>query len=221
MRAAACIDGFNLYYGLRALRERAPQFGENRWLDLRRLAQELSPRAQLRQIRYFTARVEARDGDPGLPQRQDVYLRALRTLPDLTIHFGAFLTHEVTLPLAEPSESQRWATVLRTEEKGSDVNLATYLLLDAFFDRYDLAVVVSNDSDLAEPVRAVRDELHRRVLVVSPQERVTARLRQAASDSRILRPGVAARCQLPVPVIDAQGRHIRPPATWGPFVSTR
>jgi uncharacterized LabA/DUF88 family protein len=127
----------------------------------------------------------------------------------------------VTLPLAEPSESQRWATVLRTEEKGSDVNLATYLLLDAFFDRYDLAIVISNDSDLAEPVRAVRDELHRRVLVVSPQERVTARLEQAASDSRILRPGVAARCQLPVPVIDAQGRHIRPPATWGPFVSTR
>jgi len=45
MRAAAYIDGFNLYYGLRALRERAPQFGENRWLDLRRLAQELAPGA--------------------------------------------------------------------------------------------------------------------------------------------------------------------------------
>jgi uncharacterized LabA/DUF88 family protein len=217
MRAAAYIDGFNLYYGLRAIRGRAPQFGENRWLDLRRLVQELAPRAELDRVRYFTARVEARAGDPGLPQRQDVYLRALETIPGVTIHFGTFLTHEVTLPLAEPSESQRWATVLRTEEKGSDVNLATYLLLDAFFDRYDLAVVVSNDSDLAEPVRAVRDELHRRVLVVSPQERVTARLRQAASDSRVLRPKVVARCQLPIPVIDALGHSIHPPPAWGPF----
>jgi len=47
MRAAACIDGFSLYYGLRAMRARSPQFFENRWLDLRRLAQELAPGAEL------------------------------------------------------------------------------------------------------------------------------------------------------------------------------
>ena len=41
------------------------------------------------------------------------------------------------------------------EEKGSDVNLATYLVADGFRDLYDTAVVVSNDSDLAEPLKLV------------------------------------------------------------------
>ena len=44
--------------------------------------------------------------------------------------------------------------VMKTEEKGSDVNLATYLLVDAFEDRFDVAVIISNDSDLKEPIAA-------------------------------------------------------------------
>ena len=54
------------------------------------------------------------------------------------------------------------------EEKGSDVNLASHLLVDGFRDRYDLAVVISNDSDLTEPVRFVREDLNKPVGVLNP-----------------------------------------------------
>jgi hypothetical protein len=52
-------------------------------------------------------------------------------------------------------------SIIEEEEKGSDVNLASYLLVDGFAGEYDIAIVVSNDSDLAEPIRLVRSILGR------------------------------------------------------------
>src|SRR5947208_16760199 len=51
---------------------------------------------------------------------------------------------------------RRTVEVIRTEEKGSDVNLATMLLVDSFAEEFELAVVISNDSDLAMPIEVVR-----------------------------------------------------------------
>jgi hypothetical protein len=51
-------------------------------------------------------------------------------------------------------------SVARREEKGSDVNVASHLLLDLMHQRIDAAVVVSNDSDLALPVREARRLAH-------------------------------------------------------------
>lgn len=48
-------------------------------------------------------------------------------------------------------------TVARREEKGSDVNVASHLLLDLLHQRIDAAVVVSNDSDLAFPIAQARE----------------------------------------------------------------
>ena len=61
------------------------------------------------------------------------------------------------MPLAP--EGSGYAKVLKTEEKGSDVNLATHLLMDGFRDDYELAVVVSNDSDLLLPVQVVTQRI--------------------------------------------------------------
>jgi uncharacterized LabA/DUF88 family protein len=58
--------------------------------------------------------------------------------------------------------------VIKTKEKGSDVNLATFLLLDAFRHESDIAVIVSNDSDLEQPIRALIEELNVRVGLVNP-----------------------------------------------------
>ena len=52
-----------------------------------------------------------------------------------------------------PATGAKTVQVMKSEEKGSDVNIASYLLVDAFDDDYEAAVVVSNDSDLAEPIR--------------------------------------------------------------------
>ena len=61
-----------------------------------------------------------------------------------------------------------YVLVRDSEEKGSDVNLATRLLVDGFNGEYEQAVVVSNDADFAAAMRYVRDDLGLRVTLVNP-----------------------------------------------------
>ena len=96
MKANVYVDGFNLYYG-------AVKNTPYRWLNIAAMCQLLLPRDQINQIKYFTALVSPRPHDPGQPTRQRTYLRVLRTIPDLTIILGRFLTHDVTMPLAPPA----------------------------------------------------------------------------------------------------------------------
>ena len=58
----------------------------------------------------------------------------------------------------------------KTEEKGSDVNLASHLVRDAYQQAFQVAVLITNDSDLAEPVRIVRQELNLPVGVLNPHQ---------------------------------------------------
>lgn len=95
-------------------------------------------------------------GDPDRPNRQQLFLRALRTIPNFEIILGQFSSHTYMMPLANPKPGQsRYAEVIRTEEKGSDVNIAAHLIHDAHTGKYDVGVLISNDSDLAEPLRII------------------------------------------------------------------
>jgi NYN domain len=58
-----------------------------------------------------------------------------------------------------------WWT-LKNEDKGSDVNPATRLLIDAVDKSFDAAVIITNDSDLAEPIRQVRRNFGYRVMIL-------------------------------------------------------
>jgi hypothetical protein len=128
------IDGFNLYYGLveRRRRKGLPST-PYRWLNLGKLAQFLLPDCAIQEIHYFTAMIKGRPDDPQRVTRQEIFLRALRTLPNITIHLGNYQEHAVRRPLANPQRGKkRFVEVLWSEEKGSDVNLATRLLVDAY-----------------------------------------------------------------------------------------
>ena len=156
------IDGFNLYY--RALKDTP-----FRWLDLRKLAEALFPQDTINKVCYFTARLDARPGNPTQPQRQQAYLRALATLPGFEIYYGTFRSGVRRRPLAEPVPGLPTHVLVRdSEEKGSDVNLATRLLVDGFSGEYEQAVIVSNDADFATAMKYVRDNLSLRVTLVNP-----------------------------------------------------
>jgi hypothetical protein len=201
------IDGFNLYYG--ALRK-TPY----RWLNLEALCQLLLPKNTIAQIKYFTALVSARPSDPDQPVRQQLYLRALGTLPKVSVHFGHFLTHEVTMALVmPPGQPQKYAKVIKTEEKGSDVNLATHLLHDAHMGRFDVAVVISNDSDLLEPIKIVRHELKKQVGILNPHPKASRALLPHIDFIKQIRAGVLKAAQLPVTLTDAHGTFTKP-AAW-------
>ncbi len=209
VRTRVYVDGYNLYY---ACLKGSPY----KWLNVHQLACDLLPRNRINKVRYFTARVSARPHDPNQPQRQQTYLRALSSIPEFEIHFGHFLTHEVSMPDAASWNAGRYrpVRVIKTEEKGSDVNLATYLLVDAFDDKFDVAVIISNDSDLKEPISLVRRRLGKKVVLLGPKSiRISGALRPLADYIRQFGPGALARAQFPAQMQDAVGAFHKPP-TW-------
>jgi uncharacterized LabA/DUF88 family protein len=223
------VDGYNLYRG--CLKD-----SHYRWLDLQALCHHLLPNHDVQRIRFFTAHVK---GDPAAAARQDVYLRALRSLPVVQIHDdGAFLAHTVIRPLADQPhekmmavleflEGGQWralrrpaarhhvrASVLNKEEKGSDVNLAAYLLVDAFSKLMSEAVVISGDSDLQTPILLTKQRFLP-VRVINPtSNRPSAELKRAASSYTSLPTAALAASQLPDPVVLAEGTALSKPAGW-------
>ena len=203
------IDGFNLYY--RALKDTP-----FRWLDLWGLAETLFPQDTINRVCYFTALLDARPDNPLQPRRQLVYLRALATLPSLEIHYGKFRSGAKRRPLAQPTPGLPGSMLFRdSEEKGSDVNLATRLLVDGFNGEYEQAVVISNDADFAGAMSYVRDGLGRRVTLVNPDPRNTSPrdLADASTYVKRLWKSHLRRSQFPDALTDQVGV-ISKPAGW-------
>lgn len=219
LRAAVYVDGYNLYYGIRDT--------GLKWLDLVALGRRLMPSADIERVVYCTARVTASDKDPSIATRQDTYLRALRTLdPAVEVIEGHFKIREVLgsrvpargcsccgMDLDEKCGccAAERAKVRKPEEKGSDVNLAVSLVADAFRDRFDLALIVSNDSDLQLAVDVVR-ETGRQVYVCDPRSRQYPSLHGDAR--RTIRRAALESCQLPIEIRDHEDRVISKPDAW-------
>jgi len=219
MRTIVYIDGFNLYY--RMLRERPAV----KWLNPLLLAQAvLNPSHTITRVNYYIARVSARAHDPLAPARQATYLNALETVPEIAVHEGSFMTTEPWMPLAVPPQAKpngyNWpmpapavVRVVKSEEKGSDVNLGAHLVRDAFTNAFDVAVILTNDSDLVEPVRIAVQEAGKRVGLLVPVKYPNQKLMNAASFYLRIRPGHLTRSQFPNPVPSPTGP-IGKPATW-------
>jgi hypothetical protein len=199
------IDGFNLYYG-------ALKGTPFKWLDPLALCRLLLSGHVILKIRYFTAHIKSRPHDPDAPNRQQIYLRALRTLPNVEIHLGQFLTHPVWMPdAASTSVPPRKLQVLKTEEKGSDVNLASHLLMDGFRKSFETAVLITNDSDLYEPIRMVKRDLGLRVGILNPNARASRMLVPPTVDfMKSIRKGALGASQFPATLSDGNGSFQKP-----------
>ena len=139
--------------------------------------------------------------------------------PDLTIHEGEFLSNPVRMMLVQPpSSGPSTVEVWKTEEKGSDVNLATWLLLDAFDQDCEAAIVISNDSDLAEPIYQAKKRLGIKVVVLHPlrltttgrAQRPNYKLVKSASKSVSIQEASLAASQFPAILTDANGTITKP-----------
>ena len=205
MRTYVYVDGFNLYYG-------ALKGTRYKWLDIDALVRLILPKNNIQRIKYFTAIVNARPNDPDQPNRQQAFLRALRTYSHVEVILGQFLVNECYMPEAG-YQPPRFVKVLKTEEKGSDVNIAAHLLMDGFKGLYDVAVLVTNDSDLREPVRMVTQELGLKVGILNPHKKASRMLNQYATFTRTIRKAALRKCQFPSTLQDAMGV-ITKPASW-------
>ena len=202
-------DGLNLYYG-------AVKKKPYRWLNIRHLCELLLPHHTIQKIKYFTAEVSERTDDPDTDKlaRQQIFLRALGTLPDFEIIYGMFISRDVMMPLKDPpAKGSRLVKVIRTEEKETDVNIATHLIHDAHQQKFKSAVLVTNDSDLKEPTRIAREDLDLEVRILNPHcGTLSGVLAEQASFIEPITEGALKASQFPDTLRDGTGEFHKPEA---------
>ncbi|OFZ15734.1 MAG: hypothetical protein A2Z20_05210 [Bdellovibrionales bacterium RBG_16_40_8] len=203
------VDGFNLYYAVKK--------HNAKWLDISVLCDRLLTQNEVVTIKYFTARVRSRLGDLDIHIRQNAYLRALQSNPKIEIIFGHFLTNDKwmvqTKDAGKDSQKIKKVQVIVTEEKGSDVNIATHLLVDGFQNKYDIAAVITNDSDLKLPVEMVRSVLNKPVGIICPHEHPSRELKKVASFFKCIKAETYKECQFPDSFADSIGK-VHKPKEW-------
>jgi len=190
-RVIAYIDGFNFYFGLKS-----KGWQKFYWLNYQKLVQNLLHNDQkLELIKYFTAKIEA---PPDKAQRQRLFLRALRTLGNFEISYGHYLFNN-NVP----------------KEKGSDINLAVEMLTDAVQDMFDIAFLVSGDSDqvpLLHKIKLLFPE--KRVVIIFPPNRVSKELKKTGFPAFVVGRRNIAKSQFPDRIILSGGEIIQKPEEW-------
>ena len=159
------IDGFNLYYSLRHT--------SYKWLNIKKLIEDIIDPSlhKILKIKYFTAVSVNRNS----AQRQDVYLRALRTLKDFDIILGRHKRRRVKGRLIKyDNESEKnyvsreKVEISKYEEKETDVNIASYIVYDSCKKNIDCIALLSNDTDLKTPLKIVKYRLKKKVVIITP-----------------------------------------------------
>lgn len=223
-RVYAFIDGFNLYCGVV---KHKPQY---KWLDLYTFCKTLMAGDNLIKVKYFTALVKEH-GDPRRPLRQQTYWRALKAFnkDKIDIIKGKFRTDPKFYRIAKyqftvnsvnekrlvNSATENSICIMKPEEKGSDVNLAVHLVNDAWQNLYDIALVISNDSDLAESLNIAKNCCGKEIALANPfdwkRSGVAKELRDLDLLSRKIRAKQLGLSQLPDNI---PGTNIHKPFEW-------
>ena len=196
----------------------------HKWLDLQALCKAVLPsNCEIVGIKYYTARVSGRL-DPDSPKDQNTYINALKTIPNLEVYYGNFQVTDKWMFLVQPVEfrptsvtpahpNPRFANVVKTEEKGSDVNLSAHLVRDAFTGAFEHAAIITNDTDLTEPLRIVVQEAKFPVTLISPVDKPAESLKRLATYVRHIK-GHLGASQFPNPVLDSSGQPLNKPTSW-------
>jgi uncharacterized LabA/DUF88 family protein len=200
-RVVAYVDGFNLYYGLKA-----KEWQRFYWLDVAKLCRSLLSASQsLAAVKYFTARISS---PADKARRQGTYLEALETRGECSVHYGRYLDTSRRCPFCG-----RVDTV--PKEKMTDLLIGLEVFGDALADSFDTALLVSGDSDLV----AVVDKVHhllpgKRVAVAFPPLRHSRALAQAADVAFMIGRAKFSASQLPCEVVKPGGHVLKRPDRW-------
>ena len=199
-RVLVYVDGFNLYFGIRDA-----GLGYLRWLNLKKLAENLiKPTQTLGGIKYFTSRVS---NDPDKQKRQSTYIEALIT-EDVQVYYGHYQRNT--------TECKHCGNIWPTfNEKMTDVNIATQIIIDAYTDKYDMAMLISGDSDLVPPIRSVHNHFsQKRVFVAFPPKRHNNTVSLVAKGSLVLGRKKLSESQFESEVTKTDGYVLKKPSTW-------
>lgn len=195
------IDGFNLYFGLK-------DKGWKRyyWLNLVTLSRKfLKPDQTLNQVKYFTSRISL---PPDKAKRQNDFIEALETLSEVNIYYGKYQKNDVKC-------TKCGHIMYKPSEKMTDVNIAVEMLADAFKNDYDVAILISADSDLTGPIKHIR-KLYpdKQIIVAFPPSRFSYELKNIAHATFSIGRKKIAESVFPDDVIKSDGYILRRPTKW-------
>ena len=207
-RTMVYIDGFNLYFGMRAR-----GWKKYYWMDIGRFGHEIATgTCDLVGVKYFTARV-ARPADQ--VARQNTFLEANQTVGGCQMYFGRYQEDPYECPYCKTK-------TFSPHEKATDVYLAVELLTDAMSDSFDRAILVSADADYAPVIRRVKELTPKKVVVVGqPPSRSSSELKRVADASFFVSEDVLRRSQLPDSVTKPGGFVLRRPISWSKNIVPR
>ena len=210
-RVIAYIDGFNLFYS-------CLKGTQNKWLDLEKLVTSLmQPNDELVSIRYFTAKVSSNANEPEKAFKQQIYLEALGLNPKIKIKLGHFSIHETKMPDAKAwgKGKIKMVDVIKTEEKGTDVNLAVQMVADAKDNLFDYAMLFSNDSDMSYAIQIAKQQCKKQIGLFIARDAVSYQsLKDHVLHIKHLGPQAFAKAQFPSEIQAPKGRVIRKPSDW-------
>ncbi|MDR1826288.1 MAG: NYN domain-containing protein [Rickettsiales bacterium] len=176
----------------------------------------LRPDDELTAVKYFSAM----KSDANNPQRalnQKIYFEALESTGKVSVELGFFSIRRVTLPLTSDWDAGRvnMVNVVKTEEKGTDVNLAIRMVADAKDDKFDYAMLFSNDSDMANAVKIANRECGKQIgLFIGRGARSYKVLHNHILHTKHLLPNLFAAHQFPNEIRLPGGRVITKPKDW-------
>ena len=193
------IDGYNLYHGLKSQGWKWAY-----WLNIHLMISNLlSQNQKLITTKYFTTRVSEPE-DKRL--RQQKFLEALGTIPEIKFFYGKYVPDDITC-------RQCGHTYTTYHEKMTDVNIAVEMLTDAMKDKFDVAVLLSGDSDLVNVVHRIK-EFRKRVIIVFPPKRKPRTMRKAASVIVDIDTQLLSNSLFPDEVIKQDGYVLKRPDEW-------
>ena len=196
----AYVDGFNLYFGMRDA-----SLDHCRWLNIKKLVESLlQPNQILVEVKYFTSRVS---NSPDKQKRQSTYIDAIQST-DTKIFYGNYQDSK--------EECKRCGNIWRTaKEKMTDVNIATSIIVDAFHGSYDMAMLISGDSDLTPPIKAVHELFKdKRVFIAFPPKRHNNSMALVAKGSMTIGRKKLVDAQFDETVISKTGYKLKIPQEW-------
>lgn len=157
------IDGYNLYHAIDELK--IPKL---HWVNLWDLMKSYLPsNAELTHVYLFTAKPTHLNMP--VQDRHSQFINAQKAY-GVTVVEGQFKKKNLKCKSRKPGACKH--SFVGHEEKESDVNLAVQFVNDAHEDHFDIALIVTADSDLVPPMKFVKERFHEKeIWLISPPKK--------------------------------------------------
>jgi uncharacterized LabA/DUF88 family protein len=202
------VDGFNFYYGLKAISQKDKRWKKFYWLDLVSFFEKMiTDKQELVEVNYFSARPH----DVNASKRQDLLFSANKLNPKFRLTLGKYLKKDIVC-------SKCGNITHSYEEKETDVRIATQMINDVYKNRCDITIIVSADSDMIPSVELMREiDPNHKIYVYFPPLRHSISLSNFCDAERKLSDFKARfnQSMLPDHVTLLNGTVINRPHNWG------